>query len=210
MTRSLDYADIGARMKLYEGAESLRHIMLGLPVIARLDGKAFHNFTKGLNRPHDARFDSCMVGATEALIAQTGAIIGYTQSDEITLIWPSCDNLAEFWLGGRYQKMCSVLAAIATVEFGSKVRYWLPDSYVYKKPVFDCRVWQVPSEAEAANVLVWREHDAVKNSRMALALHVSGHAKVLGKSQNKQLDLIKEAGQRYLRCKARSVVSLYS
>lgn len=195
--QSMSQDDLGDRMKMYEKQEAGRHFMPLIPVVARLDGRAFHSFTKGLIQPYDERLMKCMVNTTKALVQQTNAVIGYRQSDEITLIWPGADKLEEVWFGGRVQKMCSLLAAIATIEFNAQVRQLLPPAYASKSPVFDCRVWQVPDEVEATNVLVWRENDAVKNSIMAMALSVAGHKAVFGKKQAEQLDIIHRGGQNW-------------
>jgi tRNA(His) 5'-end guanylyltransferase len=190
MKQSMSHDDLGDRMKMYERQEAGRHFMPRIPIVARLDGRAFHSFTRGLDQPYSNLFMQCMVNTAYALVKQTNATVAYRQSDEITLIWPGQQNLEEFWFGGRVQKMCSMLASIATLEFNLQVREILGHLYAERKPMFDCRVWQVPDELEATNVLVWREKDAVKNSVMAMALSVVGHKAVLNKNHKEQLDLI--------------------
>lgn len=185
---------LGDRMKMYEGAETLRHFLPTMPILARVDGRAFHTFTNGLIRPYDERFKECMVRTAEALLVETGAVVAYRQSDEITIMWPGIDDPTKAWFGGRAQKMCSMISSIATLEFNNAVRELLPASYAKKKPMFDARVWQVPTELEASNVFVWREHDAIKNSTMALALECVGHKRVLGKHTKEQLELIRSTG----------------
>ena len=76
----------GDRMKMYEGIEASRILMPGLPICVRLDGRAFHTFTRGLNRPYDERLSRMMIETTKRLVEDTHALIGYTQSDEISLI----------------------------------------------------------------------------------------------------------------------------
>lgn len=78
---------LGDRMKMYEAPTTNRVIFKGQPIIARLDGKSFHTFTKGLSRPYDERLKNLMVAITKELVDRYGAIIGYHQSDEITLVW---------------------------------------------------------------------------------------------------------------------------
>ena len=87
---------IGDRCKRFEGAEAGRRAMPGIPLLARLDGRAFHTFTRGLARPWDARFATCMLETTRTLVDELQALVGYTQSDEITLLWwaPSAAELA--------------------------------------------------------------------------------------------------------------------
>lgn len=194
MSKQTAPLSLGDRMKMYEGAEASRHFLPTMPIVARVDGRAFHTFTNGLIRPYDERFQECMVRTAEALLVETGAIVAYRQSDEITIVWPGVPNPERIWFGGRAQKMCSMISSIATLEFNNAVRELLPASYAKKKPMFDARVWQVPTELEASNVLVWREHDAIKNSTMALAIERVGHHRTLGKHTKEQLELIKSTG----------------
>lgn len=106
--------DLGDRMKMYEGMEAGRRLMPLLPALARIDGRAFHSFTRGMTRPFDAAFSVCMVDTTSALVRDTGACMGYTQSDEITLAWHSRTTQSQIWFDGRVAKMTSQLAAQAT------------------------------------------------------------------------------------------------
>lgn len=78
---------LGDRCKRFEAAEAGRRAMPGIPLLARLDGRAFHTFTRGLNRPFDERFGRCMVETARTLVDNLHALVAYTQSDEITLIW---------------------------------------------------------------------------------------------------------------------------
>ena len=103
--------DFGDRMKLYEGAESSRRLMPLLPIMARLDGRSFHSFCRGLNRPFDERFKSLMVSVTKFLVEETNAVVGYRQSDESSLCWYSDNIKSQVFFDGRIQKMCSILAA---------------------------------------------------------------------------------------------------
>ena len=84
---SSDKTAIGTRMKYYESFETKRHLVNLLPVCARLDGKNFHNFCRGLKRPYDERLSKVMAELTAYLAKEFCAVAGYTQSDEITLAW---------------------------------------------------------------------------------------------------------------------------
>src|SRR4051794_23880386 len=159
----------GARRKRSEGLTEVR-VMPGLPVLARLDGRAFHTFTRGLPRPFDPRLTALMVATTKALVGEFDARVGYTQSDEISLLWQQPSPNSQLPFGGRVLKLTSVLAATATAYFGRL----LPDHLPEKRdavPVFDGRVWNVPTQDEAANYFLWREHDATKNSLSMAAQH---------------------------------------
>lgn len=185
--------DLGDRMKLYESAEAGRRLMPLLPVLARIDGRAFHSFTRGMVRPFDADFSACMVDTTAALVRDTGACMGYTQSDEITLAWHADNHKSQIWFDGRVAKMTSQLAAQATLIFYRAVFERMPQ-YAERLPTFDARVWSVPNRAEGANVFLWREWDATKNSvSMAAAAHYS-HKQLHGKNSPQKHDMLFAAG----------------
>jgi len=154
---------LGDRMKAHEMVEAGRRAEPGLPILVRLDGKAFHTFTKGLQRPFDARLHGLMDATTRHLVKESGAIVGYTQSDEISLVFHTATPKSEHYLGGRFQKLTSILAAMATSVFGRRLAEALPEK-ADKSPIFDAHAWTVPDLAEAANTLLWREQDATKNS----------------------------------------------
>lgn len=172
--------DLGDRMKSYEMAEAGRMLMHGLPIMLRLDGKAFSTFTKGLQRPFDKRLTDLMIDTTKFLVEQTNATIGYTQSDEISLCIYSDDLKEQLFFNGRIQKLTSVVASMASAFFNRNLPNALPekaDKFAY----FDCRVWNVPTLSEAANVFVWRELDATKNAIQMAAQHYFSHTSLHGK-----------------------------
>lgn len=177
---------LGDRMKLYERMEAGRCLMPRLPVIARIDGRAFHSFTRGMDRPFDDTFAQSMIRTTLALVSETGACVGYTQSDEITLAWPDTPD----WFGGRIQKMVSQLAAHATVHFN----HVLPEPLRAKMPTFDARVWNVPDRTEGANVFLWREWDATKNSISMAASAYYSHKQLLGKNSRDKHEMLEAKG----------------
>ena len=109
--------DLGDRMKVYESLETDRLIDPEAPLVVRLDGRAFSTFTRGMHKPFDARMSDIMCAVTGHLLEQTGACVGYTQSDEITLILESETPEREPIFGGRVFKIVSVLAAMASAKF---------------------------------------------------------------------------------------------
>lgn len=164
--------NLGSRMKEYESAYSDRFLKL-LPIIARIDGRAFHSFTHGLKRPYDERLSRLMVETTKYLVQETNARCGYTQSDETSLVWNVDSFRSENFFAGKLQKMNSILASMATAFFNRKLPEFLPEKS-QSLPLFDCRVFQVPNMAEAINCLIWREMDAIRNSvQMAARSHFS-------------------------------------
>jgi tRNA(His) 5'-end guanylyltransferase len=90
-------------MKEYESAEAGRRLLPLLPVCARIDGNGFSRFTQHLARPFDARLSRLMVDTTRALVEETQALAGYTQSDEISLLWYSADPKTLVFLDRRVQ-----------------------------------------------------------------------------------------------------------
>lgn len=151
----------GNRMKSYEDGS---RFMRQLPVILRIDGKCFSKFTKGLERPYDKRFSDLMVEVTKYLVDELNAVIGYTQSDEISLILYNADPFSEIIFGGKKQKLVSVPASMASGKFNQLRPKLLPDFKTDYLAIFDCRAFQVPTRTEAANAILWREQDATKNA----------------------------------------------
>ncbi len=185
--------EFGDRMKLYEGIESDRRFMPTLPVCARLDGRSFSKYTKQFERPYDKRMSDLMCQTTEYLVSETKANMGYTQSDEMSLVWYSDDIKSQIFFDGRIQKMVSILASMATAYFNAHVRELLPEkegTYAH----FDCRVWQVPSLMEATNTFLWREQDASKNSISMAARHYFSHNQLHGKNADEMQELLFQKG----------------
>ncbi len=190
----------GDRMKLLEGLEAHRRLMPGLPVMIRLDGRGFSKFTKGMKRPFDEGMHGLMQGVTVHLMEMTGAILGYTQSDEISLVMMNRDKDKkehDEFFGGRIQKLCSVIAAAGSVYFNSRLKDVFPEK-ADKLPMFDCRVWNVPSEWEAANTILWREQDCVRNSISMSAHSMLSHKSLQGlNGKEKKEKMLVERGVRW-------------
>lgn len=178
---------LGDRMKGYEDVNR-NFLMRRTPVIIRLDGKAFHTWTKGLDRPHDATFIAIMANVTKAVTdAAQGAVFAYCQSDEISILLRDYDTLTtDAWFGGNIQKIASISAAIATAHFNKHAAEAFED-----KPLayFDSRVFNLPKE-EIVNYFIWRQNDAVRNSIRAVATHYLGHATCHGKNNSEVQDLL--------------------
>lgn len=183
----------GDRMKMYESMEAGRRFMPRLPIVARLDGKCFSSFTRGLARPFDVRLSSLMIETTRHLVEEANAVCGYTQSDEITLAWYSDALESQIYFDGRIQKMCSVLAATCSVRFARLLGGYLPEK-ADKEPAFDCRVWQLPNLDEGANAFLWREFDATKNSITMAAQSVYSHRELDGKNGSQKQEMLFQKG----------------
>jgi len=147
------------RCKLYEGRTGTS-LIPGLFTLARLDGRAFHTFTKGMTRPYSEEIQASMIAAAKALVKDSFADIAYTQSDEITLLWSTGIELFD----GRVQKIASVLSGLASSAFTISMLGFDPERTRTFLPHFDCRLWQVPATEDVRDVFLWREADATKNS----------------------------------------------
>jgi tRNA(His) guanylyltransferase len=180
------FDSLGDRIKTYERMGNVERLMPGLPVIVRLDGKSFHNYTRSLEKPFCRPLMRCMQECTYSLMQETGAVCGYTQSDEITLVLWQPDWKSQLYFDGKVAKINSVLASMCSVRF-NYVSESLSDCFIRDKnhgrfAYFDCRCFNVPSLEEGVNVLVWREQDAVRNSIQMLGQHYFSHSKLQGKS----------------------------
>lgn len=157
-----------------------------LPVIIRLDGNNFHNWTKGLKRPFDENLTSLMVETTKFLVQETNAVIGYTQSDEITLILYSSDRKSSLYNDGKKQKIVSKLTSKCVNFFNKKRQDYLPNHN--KLADFDCRIYQTPTLHDACVQLLWRENDATKNSISMLAQSLFSHGSLQKLDGNQMQD----------------------
>jgi tRNA(His) guanylyltransferase len=176
--------DLGDRMKAYEAHECDRRFIAGLPIYARIDGRGFSKFTRGMARPYDIRLTNAMIDVTKTLVRETHATVGYVQSDEISLLWRDSDLFDR-----KSHKLHSVLASLAAVAFANGVIEYFDDwkSHLAKMPHFDARVIALPSEVESANMMMWRNLDATKNAiSMAAHAHFSHRELQNVKSAEKQ------------------------
>ncbi len=167
----MDKDEFGNRMKKYEKEFTSVKINPSQWMCVRIDGKGFSKFTKEFAKPFDGFLARTMIDTTKILIKETHASLGYTQSDEITLLYPPTEGERIF--GGKVSKINSVFASIATANFNNLIRN-IPRS-VEKLAYFDCRTWEVPSDIEASNTLLWRVQDARKNSISSYFRWTVGH-----------------------------------
>lgn len=168
---------MGDRLKIQEQIECARKADSSKPLMCRLDGRAFHTFTKGLNRPYDQRLSQLMIDTAKFLVNETHAKLGYTQSDEITLCWWNTNDESSYLFGGKYQKLTSIIASMASVYFNKELENKIPEkafSKTSKLQLFDARAWNVDNLQEAFDNFHWRQDDAIKNSiSMAAQAHFS-------------------------------------
>lgn len=183
--------NLSDRMKLYEKTESARRLMPLLPICIQLDGKAFHSYTRHLESPYDERLSNIMVAVTKSLVQQTNAKVGYTQSDEINLVLYSDRTDSQVFFDGKIQKTTSVIASMATAEFNS-IRHVIPE--LRGPALFDCRAWNVPTLQEAANVLLWRELDATRNSIQSATRAYYSHKQCDNKNTGEMQEMLFRKG----------------
>ena len=199
---------LGTRMKEYE-AVSKNHLMRRTPVIIRLDGKAFHTFTRGLDKPFDSDFVTMMQQTMLHLCKNIqGCVLGYTQSDEITLVLVDYQNRDScVWFDNQVQKIASISASMATLYFNRELSemlrdleedlaaadYSLPQAHMYEtnskkydkwydkeyRALFDSRVFNLP-QYEVINNLIWRQQDATRNSINSVAQSLFSHKELQG------------------------------
>lgn len=171
---------LGDRMKSFEALDTSRKAFKGQPIIARLDGKGFHTFCKGLKKPFDERLHKLMNRVMSSLVERFGATIGYTQSDEITLGWfIDSTSVSEYVFDGRFQKMDSLLAAYASSIFNRELQTFIPEKGACTE-IFDCRSFVVPNLLEAYHAILWRQQDCTKNAISMAAQSMFSHKSLQG------------------------------
>jgi len=182
---------LGDRIKKYE-AVTQAHLIRRMPVIIRLDGCHFSKFTKWCVKPFDEQLSNIMADTTEYLINNIqGAVFGYTQSDEITLVLKDYDTFeTEAWFGNNIQKIVSVSASTCSAFFNKQISEY---TKVDKLATFDSRVFNVSKE-EVANVIIWRQKDIIRNSVQALGQYHLGHKVIQGLNNLEVMQKLYEAG----------------
>lgn len=200
---------LGDRMKSNYEIRSKTTLLRRTPVIIRLDGKAFHTFTRGLQKPYDTILMKTMQETMMYLCENIqGCKIGYTQSDEITLLLTDYDTLStDAWFDYEVQKLCSVSASMATLAFNRFFEVFSPterlkdsadeDGYklgnTYKdklmKAMFDARCFNIPKE-EVCNCFIWRQQDATRNAIQLLGQNYFSSKELHKKSCNDIQDML--------------------
>lgn len=212
--------DLGVRMKTYYEQIPKTKLMRRTPVALRIDGKAFHTFTRGFQKPFDEVLIRSMQETMKYLCENIqGCVLGYTQSNEITLILVDYKKLtSSAWFDYEVQKMCSIASSMATMAFNKFFAnnfYNLEQDYaiehetsgwygkgtpeyeiceIYSKAVdkgamFDCRCFNIPKE-EVTNCIYWRQLDATRNSIQMVGQANFSHKELQNKSCNDIQDML--------------------
>jgi len=182
-----NFKTLGDACKYFEKNFSLDNAIPYLPVIIRIDGNNFSKYTSKLKKPFDEGLTDLMIETTKFCVKETNAVIGYTQSDEITLILYTEDKNTQIYHDGKKQKILSKLTSKLTNFFNDNKNKYINNPH---KAVFDCRVYQVPSLLWAVNQLIWRENDAVKNSISMVGQEYLGYGRILGLNGNEVQNLL--------------------
>lgn len=203
--------NLGDRMKTYENV-TRTYLTRRTPVIIRIDGKAFHTFTRGFDKPFDNVLVKTMQDTMKYLCENIeGCVLGYTQSDEITLVLCDYKKLtSQAWFDNNIQKMCSISASMATMAFNDNFAEIVSMSFadlsaddyvnlpyfrgahermIYRQGMFDSRVFNIPKE-EVNNCLLWRQQDATRNSIQAVAQANFSHKQLEGKNCNELQEML--------------------
>lgn len=207
--------DLGVRMKTFYEQIPKTKLMRRCPVAIRIDGKAFHTFTRGFQKPFDEVLIKSMQGTMKYLCENIqGCVLGYTQSDEITLILVDYKKLtSSAFFDYEVQKLCSIAASMATMAFNKFFEKYV-DEYRFSKwdgvsnyedgtwgyiqtllnavdkgAMFDARCFNIPKE-EATNLVYWRQDDASRNSIQMVGQANFSHKELHKKSRNDIQDML--------------------
>lgn len=171
------YTKQDKRMKDLEKRFTDIKLLPKVPAIIRIDGNAFHTYTKKIEKPFSHLLHEAMVYASiEVAKLISGVKAVYTQSDEISF-WLSDDGHRDTigWHDYKVQKMTSISASMFTEHFNDFMK-----PHVMKAAYFDSRVFSVPTEDDLHDYFWWRQKDATKNSVSMLAQHHFSHKSLQG------------------------------
>ena len=200
---------LGDRMKQYEKKfdTAVDH---DKPYIVRLDGAGFSKFTTPFTQPFDTQFTKATVYTMNDLVEKYSAVTGYTHSDEITLIFPACNEKQVHLYSGRIMKLTSILASYTATRFLFHLRTqyelhrleYSEDQRVkieerLQDPIisFDARVMMFSNDGEILNHMIWRSrHDCYRNCISKIAHHAFGHKNTMNKSCEEMSQMLLERG----------------
>lgn len=209
---------LGDRMKNYEDVTRFK-LSNKSYILARIDGNAFHTYTKGLERPFDEALIDDMDETAKYLCNKIQNVkFAYVQSDEISLLLHEEGQDTQPWFGNGIQKMASIAASKATAKFNNlrlqrRMEMLFKHSFsTISAPIdelhrrakefiageklaeFDARFWTVPSAIEVYNYFLWRQQDAEKNSISSCAQNIFGHKALEGKNGLVKKEMMLERG----------------
>jgi tRNA(His) guanylyltransferase len=188
--------NLGDRMKGYE--DIWRNTLPErLPVIIRLDGRAFHSYTRDAERPYDQLLMNAMDNVAMELCGEAGnCVLAYIQSDEISLLLTQKSKDSQPWFANNVQKMTSVSASLASVRMTLEspgVFLVKADKPVLRPAQFDARAFIIPPH-EVVNYFIWRQQDWIRNSVQMLARAHYSHKQLDNKSQSDMHEMLHQKG----------------
>jgi len=185
--------NLDERMKAFEKIYTHK-LMPRMPVIIRVDGRAFHTYTRNLERPFCKPLISTMIQvARETAGEMSGFKLAYTQSDEASFLLTNYDNFdTEGWFADKIQKLASVTASIFTANFGTTI---IPD-IVGKQATFDARAFSLPRE-EVINYFLWRARDWHRNSLSIYARAFFSHKQLVNKNAKDVHEMLHKIGKNW-------------
>lgn len=181
---------LGDRIKGYENV-SRTYLTKRTPVVVRVDGRAFHTFTKRFNKPFDRRLMFAMQEAAFAVAEQIqGFKAAYVQSDEATFVFTDYDDIKTGgWFDYNLNKIVSITAATMSVEFNNLL-------IGSTKAVFDSRAFNVPRE-DVINCLLWRAKDWGRNSLQMYCQSLFSHKELQGKKRPDLHEMLHNIGKNW-------------
>lgn len=195
---------LGDRMKKNYEDRTRYYLPRRTYTLLRLDGKAFHTWTRGLDRPYDRNFQELLDITTRIFCSKVmGAVFAYTQSDEVSVLLIDFDPDGvkvgtSAWFDGNIQKICSVGASMFTAIFNDLSSDYIADNSRERGPaMFDCRVFTIADPVEVYNYFVWRQQDATRNSIQASAQFYYSHNECMNMNCSKLQDMLMAMGMNW-------------
>jgi len=190
---SVEMKDLGDRMKRYESVSQYK-LTPRMPVIIRLDGRAFHTLTRKMGKPFDEVFMRSMVDAAQSTCQEIqGFKLAYVQSDEVNILLTDYDNHeTEGWFRYKLSKMISISAALMSVHFTQLIER----NYMECCEVFDSRAFNIPIE-DVANYFLWRVKDWNRNSLNMYAQSFFSHKQLINKHSSEVHEMLHSIGKNW-------------
>lgn len=178
---------LGDQLKAVEAA-SQHAVRPDQFMVVRVDGRAFHSYTRGLPRPFDTTLMDDLDAATVALLGDMSATaVAFTQSDEISVVAaPTANPGFAHWFGGRTDKVASIAASVVTATFNQR----RPGRLAH----FDGRVFGLDTAAEVTDYLEWRAADARRNAISMLTQDQFTHRELHGRSTRARVEMLATVG----------------
>ncbi len=203
--------ELGTRIKEFYENRTRNYLPRKTFTIIRIDGKAFHTYTRGLKRPFDSELISDMDNTAKYLCENIqGAKLAYVQSDEISILLTDFETIqTDAWFDGNTQKIVSVSSSFATSKFNElrinrnilnsikEGKTFFDAIKEFKSANFDARTFSIPHKNEVVNYFIWRQQDATRNSISSVAQSLYSHKELNGKSTGEMQELIFQKGQNW-------------